>query len=108
ELRRARGEWVALWARAGVRGLTETGREETRAGLKIHMDLPEDGKVTLDSMQRAAPKVEIAHGALRRGAIRVEAGDLAHEVIVHVNAIDVLAEVIPIPDDVTPCTSREP
>jgi len=108
KLRRREGEWVALWARAGVRGLTETGREETRAGLKIHMHLPEDGKVTLDSMQRAVPKVEIAHGALRRGAIRVEAGVLAHEVIVHVNAIDVLAQTIPVPDDVTPCTGDQP
>lgn len=108
ELRRHGSEWVALWARAGIKGLAETGREETRAGLKIYMDLPEDGKVNIDHMDRACTAVEIAHGALRRGAVSVEAGDLAHEVIVHVNAIDILAETIPIPDDVTPRTGDQP
>ncbi|GAA3027090.1 hypothetical protein [Streptosporangium longisporum] len=108
ELRRNSSEWVRLWARAGIKGLTETGREETRAGLKIYMDLPEDGKVDVLAMERACTAVEIAHGNLRRGALRVEEGDLAHQVIVHVSAIDILAETIPIPDDVTPRTGNEP
>ncbi|WP_326828659.1 hypothetical protein OIE13_22190 [Streptosporangium sp. NBC_01810] len=108
ELRRHSSEWVRLWARAGVKGLAETGRQETRAGLRIYMDLPEDGKVGLAAMDRACGSVEIAHGNLRRGAVSVEEGELAHQVIVHVSAIDILAETIPIPDDVTPRTGDQP
>ncbi len=108
ELRRRSGEWVALWARAGIKGLAEIRREETRAGLKVYMELPEDGRVKLEDMERACTRVEIAHGALRRGAIQVEEGDLAHEVIVHINAIDVLAETIPIPEDVQPRSGSQP
>lgn len=108
ELRRHSSEWVRLWARAGIKGLTETGRQETRAGIKVFFDLPEDGKVKVTDMDRATVAVEIAHGSLRRGAISVEEGDLAHQVVVHVNAIDILAETIPIPDDVTPRTGDQP
>lgn len=107
-LRRRQGVWVALWSRAGVKGLRQTGEEPTRAGLKLYFDLPQDGRVKASDMERAAQAVEIAHGALRRGAIEVEGGSLAHEVIVHVNAIDVLSQTIPIPADVSPRTGDQP
>lgn len=107
-LRRREGAWVALWTRVGVKGLTQTGQEPTRAGLKLYFDLPVDGRVKVPDMERAARAVEIAHGALREGAISVEGGELAHQVVVHVNAIDVLSQTIPIPQEVSPRTGDQP
>ncbi|MFB4276025.1 hypothetical protein ACBJ59_12075 [Nonomuraea sp. MTCD27] len=107
EVRRQHGEWVALWRRIGFKGLAETGQEETRAGLKVYMDLPDDGKVELTAMQRACRKIEVAAG-LRRGSIRVVEGELAHQVVMHINTVDVLAEVVPIPEAVAARPGGDP
>jgi len=106
-LRRQVGEWAALWRRLGFKGVVEVGREETRAGLKVFLELPANGKVEVSAMQRACRKVEVAAG-LRRGAVRVVEGELAHQVVMHVNAANVLAETVPIPETIAPRTGSDP
>ena len=83
------------------------GQTETRSGQTIRLGLPPSGKVRYGTLAEATERIEIA-ARLRRGAVRVERGGRADEVLLHVAERDVLAEAIPLPDDSEPLTVNQP
>ncbi len=100
-------KWPDLLERLGHPGISYRGQTETRSGHTIRLGLPPSGKVRYGTLAEATERIEIA-ARLRRGAVRVERGGRADEVLLHVSERDVLAEPIPFPDDSQPLTVNKP
>lgn len=103
----AERRWPDLLDRLGYPGVSFRSQVETRSGQTLRLGLPVSGKVRYGTLAEATERIEIA-ARLRRGAIRVERGRRADEVLLHVAERDVLAESIPLPDDATPLTINWP
>ena len=88
--------WPDLLARIGYPGVRFAGRQDTRAGYVVHLQLPGTGRVTYSALAPSTEKLEVA-ARLRHGSLRFERGDQAHKVILHVVERDVLAETIAFP-----------
>ena len=99
--------WPDLLDCLGYPGIACRGQTETRSGQTIRLGLPASGKVRYGTLAAAAERIEIA-ARLRRGAVRVERGGRADEVLLHVAERDVLAETIPLPGDSQPLTVNLP
>ena len=99
--------WPDLLDGLGYPGISFRGQTETRSGQTIRLGLPASGKVRYGTLAEAAERIEIA-ARLRRGAVRVERGGRADEVLLHVAERDVLAEAIPLPGDSQPLTVNRP
>ncbi len=100
-------KWPDLLDRLGHPGISYRGQQETRSGHTIRLGLPPSGKVRYGTLAEATERIEIA-ARLRRGAVRVERGGRADEVLLHVAERDVLAETIALPDDPQPATVNRP
>ena len=100
-------KWPDLLERLGHPGISYRGQAETRSGHTIRLGLPPSGKVRYGTLAEATERIEIA-ARLRRGAVRVERGGRADEVLLHVSERDVLADPIPLPDDPQPLTVNRP
>jgi hypothetical protein len=100
-------KWPDLLDRLGHSGISFRGQTQTRSGQTISLGLPPSGKVRYGTLAEATERIEIA-ARLRRGAVRVERGERADEVLLHVAERDVLAEAIPLPDDAEPLTVNQP
>jgi hypothetical protein len=100
-------KWPDLLDRLGHSGTSFRGQTQTRSGQTITLGLPPNGKVRYGTLAEAAERIEIA-ARLRRGAVRVERGGRADEVLLHVAERDVLAEAIPLPDDAEPLSVNQP
>ncbi len=99
--------WPDLLDDLGYPGIAFRGQTGTRSGQTIRLGLPASGKVRYGTLAEAAERIEIA-ARLRRGAVRVERGGRADEVLLHVAERDVLAETIPLPGDSQPLTVNRP
>lgn len=101
--------WPSLLTAAGAPGLRLVAKRDTRAGYTLTMELPEDGRIDAVSLSLLTGRIERI-GKLRRDSIRVEEGpaDQSHLVLIHVAERDVLAEVVPLPDDDTLISCAEP
>ncbi|MGO9164270.1 MAG: hypothetical protein ACLP7J_26875 [Streptosporangiaceae bacterium] len=99
--------WPDLFARVGAKGVTVLDSAETRAGHTLRIGLPASGKVTFSKLEKLAEPLEVA-SRLRDGAIRFERGDHAGEALMHVSEKDILAQVIPYPDDLSDLTITRP
>ncbi len=99
--------WPDLLDRLGHPGISFRGQTETRSGHTIRLGLPPSGKIRYGTLAEATERIEIA-ARLRRGAVRVERGERADEVLLHVAERDVLAEAIPLPGDEEPLTVNQP
>jgi hypothetical protein len=93
---REQRRWPELLARIGHPGVRFAGREDTKAGYVVHLQLPGSGKVTYSGLAPSTEKLEVA-ARLRHGSLRFERGDQAHKVTLHVVERDVLGETIPFP-----------
>lgn len=100
-------KWPDLLERIGFPGISFRGETTTRSGLTIHLALPLTGKVRYATLAEAKERIEIA-ARLRRGAVRIERGARAHEVLLHVAEHDVLAEEVALPGDDQPLTVNRP
>jgi hypothetical protein len=100
-------KWPDLLDRIGHPGVSFRGETKTRSGHTITLGLPPSGKVRYGTLAEATERIEIA-ARLRRGAVRVERGARADEVLLHVAERDVLAETVPLPDDTAPLTVNQP
>ncbi len=100
-------KWPDLLDGLGHPGISFRGQTATRSGRTITLGLPSSGKVRYGTLAEATERIEIA-ARLRRGAVRVERGQRADEVLLHVAERDVLAETIPLPDDAGPLTVNQP
>ena len=100
-------KWPDLLARVGARGIAVLGSEETRAGHTLRLSLPGSGKVTFGKLEKLTDALETA-ARLRDGAIRFERGDHAGEVLMHVGENDILAQLVPYPDDLSDLTVCRP
>jgi heme exporter protein D len=100
-------KWPDLLDRLGHPGISFRGQTATRSGHTIRLGLPPSGKVRYGTLAQATERIEIA-ARLRRGAVRIERGARADEVLLHVVERDVLGETIPLPDDTDPLTVNEP
>lgn len=100
-------KWPDLLARVGAKGVTVIDSTKTRAGHTHRLRLPTTGKVTLAKLQNLADPLETA-ARLRDGAIRFELGDHKGEALMHVGENDILAQVIPYPDDLSDLTVTQP
>jgi len=100
-------KWPDLLGRLGHPGISFRAQTATRSGHTITLGLPPSGKVRYGTLAEATERIEIA-ARLRRGAVRVERGARADEVLLHVAERDVLAETIPLPDDTGPLTVNQP
>ena len=100
-------KWPDLLDRLGHPGISYRGQTQTRSGQTVRLGLPPNGKVRYGTLAEATERIEIA-ARLRRGAVRVERGGRADEVLLHVAERDVLAETIPLPDDAGPLTVNQP
>ncbi len=100
-------KWPDLLDRLGHPGISFRGQTETRSGLTIRLGLPPSGRVRYGTLAEATERIEIA-ARLRRGAVRVERGGSADEVLLHIAERDVLAETIPLPDETGPLSINQP
>lgn len=105
-------DWEAICEEAGLKGMTEhADRIETPGGYVVRFKLPRNGRVTFTAFQATLPKLSVIAGHdlnLRSGALRAEPGANDAEVLLHVVERDVLAELIPLPDDMRLIDSNEP
>ncbi|MQA04285.1 MAG: hypothetical protein GEV07_16685 [Streptosporangiales bacterium] len=100
--------WPELLAGLGLVGVTQLERVNHSDGCyTLRLQLPADGKVKYGSINNKTEEIEIAAG-LRYGAIHVERGKSAAEVLLHVNEVDILAKTVPIPRDHTPLSINNP
>jgi hypothetical protein len=100
--------WPEMLANLGLPGLMQLERVNHSEGCyTLRLQLPTSGKVKYGSLTNKTEEIEIAAG-LRYGAIHVERGKTAAEVLLHVNEVDILAETFPIPHDHTPLTVNNP
>lgn len=100
--------WPELLAGLGLAGVSQRDRVDHSPGCyTLRLQLPADGKVKYGSVTNKTEEIEIAAG-LRYGAIHVERGRTAAELLLHVNEIDILAETVRIPRDCTPLTINSP
>jgi heme exporter protein D len=100
-------KWPDLLERLGHPGISFRGETVTRSGHTIRLGLPLSGRVRFGTLAEATERIEIA-ARLRRGAVRVERGSRADEVLLHIAERDVLAEEIPLPGDSDPLTVNQP
>jgi hypothetical protein len=108
-LERAKEEnrWPVLLERIGHKGIRVTAREDTRNGYALTLKLPASGKVTWKGLAKDRERLEVAAG-VRHGSLRFEPGELAHDVLLFVSTVDVLAETVPYVDDGKPMSIRNP
>lgn len=100
--------WPELMAGLGLAGISQIERVNHSEGCyTLRLQLPTDGKVKYGSINNKTEEIEIAAG-LRYGAIHLERGKTAAEVLLHVNEVDILAETVPIPRDHTPLSVNSP
>lgn len=105
--------WVLVWARVGYPGV-KIEREETAYGLRLSVqtssksngdplagDLPK-------RLEAAAAAILTGEDRIKRGAITLEAGEYANEVIQHVNTADVFSTDLVLPDDHSPRSIKSP
>lgn len=100
-------KWPDLLERLGYQGISFRGQTRTRSGQTIRLGLPPSGRVKYGTLAEATERIEIA-ARLRHGAIRLERGGRADEVLLHVAERDVLAETIVLPDDAEPISVNQP
>jgi len=98
---RAEREKYARWERAfetcGVTGIRVTWVRKHRAGQDVGLRLPADGTVTLRSLQSESDRLATAL-RLQPGALTFEIGKHSGDLIMHVDELDVMADVIRYPD----------
>lgn len=99
-------QWVRMMERAGFRRMRFVEYRDTRAGFCLHMQMGRG--MTLAQLRNATEAIEIAHGRVRDGAVTVERGKYARDVIIHFNVRDILAETIPFPMDLDPVPATAP
>lgn len=100
--------WPDLLARLGMPGVRQLERANHSEGCyTLRLLLPSDGKVKYGTLRNKTEELEIA-ADLRYGALYVERGTTAAEVLLHVNEIDILARTIPLPRDSTPLSINNP
>lgn len=93
----AMGDWEAMFACHGCKGVKVARTEETRAGYTKVCRLPRDGSVTYRRVKRLAEAFETALD-VDAGCVRFERASGA-EFAIHVITRDVLAETVPFPFD---------
>ncbi|GAA1711036.1 hypothetical protein GCM10009745_68880 [Kribbella yunnanensis] len=100
--------WPAMLAGLGMDGIVQLERvDHSSDTYSLRLRLPSNGKVKFASLKSRTEEIEITAG-LRYGAINVERGKSAAEVWMHVNEVDVLARVVPLPRENTPLTINNP
>lgn len=101
-------DWENWFARCGAAGMQFIQRQPHRNGFAIHMQLPEDGSVTYQTLTGMGSKMEVLFGrvlpefrqeGMRPGAIRVQRArrggrPITTEVYVFFDVRDILAETI--------------
>lgn len=107
--------WEQILHEVGLPGLRTISRHDTRAGFTVLMKTPAKGGITARRIAEARERIEVAAAdmlegqlIIRRGAIRVEPGESANDVLIHVSTRDVLAEKIELPHSDSPATVNEP
>lgn len=109
--------WEAIMRDAGYSRMRHIRTDEQRAGFSVHMQLPRKGSMSVKTLQGTSQLANIEVNAaehlndqykIRRGAIRVEGGEMANDVIIHVSTRDILAEKIDLPDHSGPETIHNP
>jgi hypothetical protein len=102
-----RGEWGAIFATLGVRDIELVAEGEFRAGDTFEFRLPAHGRATFSSVTMLAEKIEVARD-LPRGSVRFRPGATGRAFHMDIHTRDVLAEALPMPLDLTPCSVNEP
>lgn len=105
-------EWEQMYAELGAAGLRFIGRRQDNDGnLMIRMRLPENGKITFESIRPLCDGIEVALSHRRArplppGSIIVEryrdpkTGRVSStDFVVHVNVVDILSQTIMIPEN---------
>jgi hypothetical protein len=106
--------WVLIFARVGYPGSVIARDDSPDYGYRLHVQV--SAKASGDplmgdlakKLEQAAAALLTADDRLKRGAISVEAGEYANEIIVHVNTVDVFATDLTLPNDHTPRTIKDP
>jgi len=100
-------KWPDLLRRLGYPGTSFRSQTRTRSGHTIRLGLPANGKVRYSTLAAATERIEIA-ARLRHGAVQMERGGRADEVLLHVAERDVLADTIELPDGRQPLSVNRP
>lgn len=88
--------WPGLLATLGYKGIEYMGQTTFPAGYSVVLGLPINGSITWKRLHDDLERLEIA-ARLRPGSLRLERGDHAGQVVLHVTESDVLAEPQPYP-----------
>ena len=100
-------KWPDLLGRLGYPGTSFRSQTRTRSGHTIRLGLPPNGKIRYATLAEATERIEIA-ARLRHGAVRLERGGRADEVLLHVAEHDVLADTIEMPHGTQPLSVNRP
>lgn len=87
--------------------VTVTGIDDDRSGSLVRIKLPDDGKITIVSLDNIARSVEVALKA-RPGSIRFEHGSHAGEITMRRSEKDILIQPVRLPSVYTPLTITQP
>ncbi|MFE3808096.1 hypothetical protein, partial [Streptomyces sp. NPDC059131] len=106
-----RTPWEAIFDEAKIRGIVQVKAIDTPGGQVLHCRLPTTGALVYRQVEAKLPVISVIAGhriGLRSGALRMERGHSDAEFLLHVVERDVLAELIPLPDDLTLIDSNQP
>jgi S-DNA-T family DNA segregation ATPase FtsK/SpoIIIE len=107
EHRAEMARFVTMIADAGHEGVIVTDLKDERSGRVLKLALPENGKVTLVSLQASTHAFEVMLKA-QPGAVQFETGTHAGEIIMRVREKYVLNENRGLPPELRATTVREP
>jgi len=109
--------WEGIFEQLGHSGIRFVHRRPGANGtIEVRLRLPSHGKLTFDNLREIARNIEVALSyqdtPVPQGAVALEQARDGNrrsstDFLVHINTIDILAQVLPAPDDHTPRSVTE-
>jgi len=112
EAEKAKDPWVRIFAQVGhPRSIIERD-DSPDYGYRLHVQVTAGGDPLMGDLakrlEQAASAILTGRDRLKRGAITVEPGEYANDIIVHVNTVDVFSIDLPLPEDHSPRSIKDP
>lgn len=99
--------WGKKLGRCGIKRVRAVAEERARGGVNVTLELPDDGTVTINTLESVAENLA-AGLRLRRGSVTFTAGEHAGLVVMHLDEADVMAEALPFPMEIKTLSINDP
>ena len=112
EAENSRDPWVKIFAQVGYRGSLVERDDSPDYGYRLNVQVKGSGNPLsgdlAGKLEQAAAALLTGDERLKRGAITVEAGEFANDIIVHVNTLDVFSDDLVPPTGTGPKSIKDP